>query len=364
MRKVYPILKLMKHYLILLLAPLFLTNCDGDNLPADAFLPEANGQHGEILILMDDAQWNGSLGTVLKQSLGRLAEGPYLRPEPMFSYYQKDPKTLNHINQLSRNILKLMVDYDSTYTETLVIEKNNYYAKNQLFIIVKDSDPNRLLDFAKNKMEEIFAKFNQFEKTQLIREYAHDPNKRIKELIENKFHISISVPSETVLKSEKKDFVLTRRDRSRNQLSNEATGGQGGVFWIQQGFMFWRTPVYPDSSQMTVENMLKNRDTTLKYNAPGATKGTYMATEYTEYYDPEGRVFDYNGHKAVEIRGLWVYEGEVFVGGGGPFVQYSILNESQQEIITVCGYVYAPKYDKREYIREIDAVLNTIEVLP
>ena len=87
-----------------------------------------------------------------------------------------------------------------------------------------------------------------------------------------------------------------------------------------------------------------------------------MGTEYTEHYDPEGRVFDYKGHKAVEIRGLWIYEGEVFVGGGGPFVQYSILNEATNKITTVCGYVYGPKFDKREYIREIDAVLNTIEV--
>lgn len=354
----------MKQYLILLLVPFFFTGCDGEDLPADAFLPEANGQHGEILILMEDGLWNGLVGEALTKSLSRLAEGPYLRPEPMFSFYQKEPKALNHVNQLNRNILKFMVDHDSTYTETQVIEKHNYYAKNQLFVIVKDSDPNRLYDFALNKMDGIVDLFNAFELEQLIREYKNRSNKGIQELIERKFHISVSVPAETVLKSEKSDFVLTRRDRSRNQLSNEATGGKGGVFWIQQGFMFWRTPVYPDSSQLTVENVLKNRDTTLKYNVPGATKGTYMGTEYTEYYDPEGRVFDYHGHKAVEIRGLWIYAGEVFVGGGGPFVQYSVLNEARQEIITVSGYVYAPKYDKREYIRELDAVLNTIEIIP
>ncbi len=346
-----------------LLIPLFfLTACDNESGNSDAFLPEANGQHGEILILMDDGLWNDSVGEALVDNLSRRAEGPYLRPEPMFSYFRKRPKELNHLNQLNRNILKLMIDHDSTYSETAVIEKTNYYAKNQLFIIVKDSDPNRLYDFAKNGMDKIIDRFNNFELKQLISTYNQEPNRRINELSEEKFGISISLPEQTIIKSEKENFVLTKRDRSKNLLRNDANNADGGTFWIQQGFMFWSDPYYPDSSQLTVENVLKNRDTTLKYHVPGETKGTYMGTEYTKYYDPEGREFEYNGHKAVEIRGLWIYEGEVFVGGGGPFVQYSILNEARNQIITVCGYVYGPKYDKREYIREIDAVLNTIVV--
>ena len=135
---------------------------------------------------------------------------------------------------------------------------------------------------------------------------------------------------------------------------------EGGTFWIQQGFMIWSTPYFPDSTQMTVLGAQMDRDSTLKYNVPGKTSGTYMGTEKTEYYDPKGRVFNYRGHEAVELRGLWIYEGDIFVGGGGPFVQYSILNEAKNEIITVSGYVYGPKYEKREYIRELDAVLNTI----
>ena len=353
----------MRTYLILFLSSFLFLACDDSDLPADAFLPEANGQHGEILILMEDGLWNAPLGEAVIANLTRRAEGPYLRPEPMFSYFRKAPTELNNVNQLNRTILKFMVDHDSTYAETQILELRNYYAKNQLFLIVKDSDPNRLNDFASNRMDEIIDKVNNFETSQLTREYLRDPNQRIKELAENDFGISLSVPSQTVLKAEKENFILSKRDRSRNQLSNDATGGQGGVFWIQQGFMIWKDKVYPDSAQMTVENVLKNRDTTLKHNVPGQTRGTYMGTEYSEYYEPEGRVFEYEGHKAVEIRGLWIYEGDTFVGGGGPFVQYSILNESKNEIVTVSGYVYAPKYDKREYIREIDAILQTISVV-
>lgn len=352
----------MKVFSLLLISILFITACDNSDTPADAFLPDANGQHGDILILMDDGLWNGVVGEAVVENLSRRAEGVYLRPEPMFTHFRKHPKDLNHMNQLNRNILKFMVVSDTVYEETAVLKKRNYYAKGQLFVIVKDSDPNRLYEYAKNGMDEIVEEFNNFELEQLISFYENEPNKRVKELTEKKFGITLSVPKRAEIKSEKENFVLIKRDRSKNLMGSESTRAEGGTFWIQQGFMIWNTPYYPDSTQMTVSGALMNRDSTLKQNVPGEVSGTYMGTEYTEYYEPKGRVFNYNGHETVELRGLWIYEGDTFVGGGGPFVQYSILNEAKNEIITVCGYVYGPKYEKREYIREIDAVLNTIVV--
>lgn len=353
----------MKYFLILLFSLGLFSACDDSNTPADLYLPEANGKHGEILILMEDHLWDGQIGERVIEQLSVRAPGPYLRPEPSFSFFHKAPDNLNHLNQLNRNILKFMIDEDSTYTETAVIERRNYFAKNQLFLIIKDSDINRLFEFASNKMQIVRDKFNAFEIAQLKRIYETDPNRRANEIAENNFGISIAIPEQTDIKINKNHFVFFKRDRSKNLIGNEATRAEGGTFWVQQGFLIWKTPVIPDSNQMTIEGMLQNRDTTLKYNFPGERRGTYMGTEYSQYYDPIGREFEYQGHKAVEIRGLWIYDGKVFVGGGGPFVQYSILNEEKNEIITVCGYVYGPKYEKREYIREIDAVLNTVQIL-
>ena len=351
----------MTRYLIPALLLLLITACSEEG-SQDAYLPDATGQHGEILLIMDDVLWGGTVGQSVQERFTQVLKGPYLRPEPTFSFYRKTPEDVNHMDQMNRNILKFMIDSDSTYAETAIIEKENYYAKNQLFLIVKDSDPNRLAAFAQNDLDGIVETYNDFELQQLIRFYEGDPNKRVKEMAEKKFGFSISVPERSVLKSEKENFALVKHDRSKNVLANDATKAQGGTFWIQQGFLFWSTPYIPDSAQMTVENVLKDRDSTLKYNVPGKTKGTYMGTEYTEHYEPKGRVFDYHGYTAVEIQGLWIYEGDTFVGGGGPFVQYSILNEAENKIVTVCGYIYAPYFDKREYIRELHAVLNTIEI--
>jgi hypothetical protein len=63
----------------------------------------------------------------------------------------------------------------------------------------------------------------------------------------------------------------------------------------------------------------------------------------------------------AELRGLWRVEGDFM---GGPFVSISQIDEQRNRIVTVEGYVYAPKYNKREYIRQLEAILYTIKFLP
>lgn len=356
----------MKSYhFILALLLFFLSACSSEEgkETTSNYLPEANGQHGEILLLLDNYMWNGEIGKAVVKSLTQRAKGPYLRPEPMFSYFRKEPTDLNHLNQLNRNILKFMIATDSTYTETEVLLKHDYYAKNQLFVIVKDSDSKRLLEFAQNDMDQIIDLFNDFELKQLTRQYEEDPNYGLKELVERQYGISVSFPEKTVLKTEQKDFILMKRDRSKNLLPNDASRAEGGTFWIQQGFMVWADPYEAGANQLSVENVLQRRDSILKKNVAGRVKGTYMATEYDPYYKPEAKEVDMNGTKALEVRGLWKHDGVVFTGGGGPFVQRTFVNSSKTKVITVCGYVYAPKFDKREFIRELDALMHTIYVI-
>ena len=46
---------------------------------------------------------------------------------------------------------------------------------------------------------------------------------------------------------------------------------------------------------------------------------------------------------------------------GGPFISLSTLNETKDKIICIEGQVFAPKFDKREYLREMEAVLYSFK---
>ena len=45
---------------------------------------------------------------------------------------------------------------------------------------------------------------------------------------------------------------------------------------------------------------------------------------------------------------------------GGPYINYSMVDEKRNRVICIDGYVYCPKFDKREYLREQEALIKTI----
>lgn len=321
-------------------------------------LPDAVGSHGEVILLMEDDLWEGSIGAAVMYHLDANAKGVYLRPEPRFDVQRKRPDELDHLSQLNRLILKVMIDFDSTYQETQVIEKKNYFAKGQLFIIVKDSDPDRLYSFIVNEFAYVTNKMDAFEDNELIRYYESNYNQALFERSKEKLGISICVPEDSQIKVDSSNFIWVKRDRSRHVMGNEMSEANQ-TYWIQQGIVMWTTPYY-DTTQLTVAGVLRDRDTMLKYHIPGKVEGSYMATEYDPYYSPKGKVFTFEDAYAVEVRGLWKHAGNPGAFGGGPFVQYTLHHEKRGTVVTVCIYIYGPNFNKREYIREADAMLKTI----
>ena len=89
----------------------------------------------------------------------------------------------------------------------------------------------------------------------------------------------------------------------------------------------------------------------------GPSKGSYMKL-YEELY-PVQRDLNVSSTFVKELRGLWNMHGAFM---GGPFICYSFVEKSTSKMILFYGYVFAPKFDKREYLRELEAVgLSGIE---
>ena len=67
---------------------------------------------------------------------------------------------------------------------------------------------------------------------------------------------------------------------------------------------------------------------------------------------------NFNGHFAMEIRGLWRTNN---VTMGGPFVGYAIADEPQGLMYYIEGFAYAPGKGKREFMRELETILWTFK---
>jgi len=62
----------------------------------------------------------------------------------------------------------------------------------------------------------------------------------------------------------------------------------------------------------------------------------------------------------MEIRGLWRVENAFM---GGPFVSLSTVDETRNRVVTVEGFVYAPKADKRNLMRQVEAVVYSLQIM-
>ena len=59
------------------------------------------------------------------------------------------------------------------------------------------------------------------------------------------------------------------------------------------------------------------------------------------------------------LRGLWHMKGDMM---GGPFVSHARLDEKNNRVVVVEGFVFAPETDKRNFIRRVESALYTLRL--
>jgi hypothetical protein len=125
---------------------------------------------------------------------------------------------------------------------------------------------------------------------------------------------------------------------------------------VSQGLIIYTYP-YVSDSIFDVANLVNKRNEFTK-NVQGTSEGTYMQS-YVEFV-PKEKEINLNGLYAKELRGLWHVKGDFM---GGPFINYSFIDEKRNQVVTVDGYVYCPRFDKREYLRELEAYILSIKLI-
>jgi hypothetical protein len=65
-----------------------------------------------------------------------------------------------------------------------------------------------------------------------------------------------------------------------------------------------------------------------------------------------------NNHSA-EMRGLWKMVNDYM---DGPFINLSVLDVPNNRVIMMDGLVYAPRFDKRNYLRQVEAMVYSLEL--
>lgn len=331
----------MKKILFTLLAitTLILSACK-DNDKKTVYLPSISGAAYEVLLVIDDTLYRTPAGEAMYYVLN--APTPILpQPEPMFKMSKVAPNHFDNLLKATRNIVFVDVN-PNKYTQAKINLSRNRWANTQALANVVAPDEESLKTLLETSGSTISDYFIMAERERMIDFYQSNINAEALRRVYQQFGSKIAVPT-SMNKYEKKDNFLW--------ITN-------GSALIRQDIVIYTTP-YKSIDDLTHESIMARRDSVMKANMPGGVEGSYMGTEY-RYLPPVTNFVTHNNAWCAETRGLWKMKNGEHMGG--PFVSLTRVDEMNMQIITIEGFVFAPKYDKRNPLRQLEAMIYSLRL--
>lgn len=298
-----------------------------------ALLPNISGKAGEVIVVIDQGIWEGSVGTVLRDSLA--ADCPYLpQREPLYTLVNVAPSGFNNMFQIHRNII--IVNVSSSVTEPGILFKKDQWAAPQCVIYINASDSDEAASIIKENSQKMITVLEQAERDRLMANTKKYEELKLSPVVTEMVGGSPRFPSGYQLKKKTEDFIWITYDTQ----------------FTQQSVLVFKYPVVEGEDMMSPESLIAENNMMLKNNVPGMFENTYMTI--APVITPSVKYMKYKGIDFAEIRGLWEVHNDYM---GGPFVAHAFYSEDGKEVIVLEAFVFAPKYDKRQYLRQVESIL-------
>lgn len=310
------------------------------------YRPESTGAKGEMVLVCQkkDTLIGDEVQTFLTAPIHGLP-----RPESRFDVIRVKQKAFGELLQKHRNIF--MIDRSSEYDHPAKLSVGtDEWASDQLMLRLTGNDADSMIHKVLDNSSSIIARVNEAERKRLARVYADDHSKPLREKLIQEHGISLTIPEGFSIKKKGDRFVWIEQYR------RIPVGGRKRD--LMEGILVYYYP-YEGEKQFEKEALLEKRDSVLKKYIPGPSEGSYMTTEdrFPELV-PKLDERSFNGNYAAELRGLWRVENDQM---GGPFISLSSYDKERGRLVTVEGFVYGPRFDKREYVRRLRAMIYSLE---
>lgn len=312
---------------------LALTSCKGGK---KALLPSISGKAGEVIVVIDRDNWEGNLGVEVRELLA--CDCPYLAQlEPMYSLVNVTPGGFADLFKVHRNIV--IFDINEDKTENKVSYLHDIWAAPQCVINVSAKDAKAATELVQANGKFIVSAIEQAERDRVIRNSIRYEERSLAPQVAEIFGGSPHFPMGYKLKKKTDSFIWIADEKQ----------------YTIQGVLIYKYPATV-AEEFTRDNIVSHRNAILKENVPGMFDGTYMTT--SKVITPDVEYLKYKGRDFAQLRGYWEVENDYM---GGPFVSHSFFSPDGMEVIVAEAFVYAPKYDKRQYLRQVESILYSWE---
>lgn len=303
---------------------------------SDPLLPKSSGKAGEVIVVISRENWDGALGESVKNTLA--SECPWLpTKEPLYSVSNVAPGAFGDLFKAHRNIV--FFDINPANSKPGVRLHHDKWASPQIVLQVVGKDSAQTDSVYRANSELIISALEQAERDRVVSSTIRYEKKGIYKAVATVFGGSPHFPTGYNLRKIDQDFAWISDDKQ----------------YTTQGVFIYRYPV--DSAEpLSLESIIEHRNRILKDNVPGMFEGTYMTT--SSYFPPIHKYIKYKKRQFAQVNALWEVEGDFM---GGPFTSHSFYSADGKDIIVCEAWVYAPRFDKRQYLRQVESILYTWE---
>lgn len=322
----------MTKYLTIFLA-LFLS-LSACNLSDEEILPGITGKAGELVIVIKDKYWEATTGDHIIELVAANVMG-LPQAEHLFDPVQVDPSNFTSIFKTHRNIF--FIDIDPEKAEALEVRKDAW-ATPQIVVNLTAADTARARQILEAKGQKIVQHFLDKEKQRNIDTYTKQKDQLLADMVSEKFGINIAIPKSFDIAREEDNFLWIWQDTPDLTMS-----------------ILISTFAYNDTATFTKNFLADRRDDITREYVGGPEEGTYMVVD-RENYPLSFEATKLNEKYAAKMYGLWRVEGDFM---GGSFINYSFVSPSGDKVIMIDGSVLGPKLDKRNLMRQLDAIIST-----
>ena len=294
----------------------------------------STGKAGEMILAIDSNYWSASA----KKAIYAVLQQPQPainQVEPMFDVIQCSNADYKASFMRHRNIVQF--DYSPDYSANTFEIVKNPIANHQVLVIIKGNHQDSCLSLFLAHQDEIVQALYDNDIARLQNAHRKLNNAVIEKKIRDKFGIKMTVPDGYFVGREEEDFLWLCFRTPKND----------------RFVMIYKSPRY----ELTKENVVAERDRITKAYIQGAVAGAYPTVADLEGY-PLAQEMQIRYHNGLELRGLWASVRDKM---GGPFYSFTQVSPDSTSCITVDGFVYAPQETKRDYLREVEAIVKSLQ---
>ncbi len=318
--------------LITVVCGIFVTGCG--EMDRTGLQPSTGGTNELVIVTNSETLWKGKMGQTISAFFGQEIPG-LPQPENMFTMVHIPEENLSKMMRIHHNLF--IVDVNPQFDKPLIETKKDLWSSPQRVIKMTVPDKESFFtEFDKNK-EAFLELFDANERHRVNLAYGAIEDYQITDMLKEKASVDMLIPKSFFVATQTDNFIWLRREAQR----------------FSQAIMIYTYP-YTDTIAFNYDRILEIRDSITKKYIPGPADGSYMKVSMIE--PPVKKTFEMNGNYAVEMRGLWDLEGDFM---GGPFLNYTIVDQMRNRVVTIDGYVYHPSHDKRDLVRQVEALIYT-----